>query len=419
MRLLSEPLQAIAPDDIKQLWLDEASEGTELELKSDLPSKAGLQKDPWYQGNSFGEYARNQITEEIVAFANTLGGVLCVGIEESSDHPKRAIGPSPVPRVHELARRLRQAVYDSIDPPLPMLEAVGVELTTNGEGVVLLRVPPSRRRPHRHQVSKEVFVRRSDESARISMREIQELTLQATSEAQRVGATINDRRSKFRDQLNHWLYKRSARGCGIHLVTMPTTPLDLGRVVGRPALTSFSFGVVADFGGGNTIPCTWPSRPASVWRPGLRSISATVERPNRQGEYSLQTDGLAEVSFNMQVTDEQPGLFAGWLLGALGHMLAWIERIRIESGASVEFALAVQLPVVGRPIDLIRYGATSFSSFDSGGEMPAGENEFPIISVGSRDEFEILLQRFDEDVWNLAGQDIQKTSANFKFSGPN
>jgi predicted HTH transcriptional regulator len=40
---------------------------------------------------SIGDYARNQIADEIVAFANTLGGVVCVGIDETQDHPD--VGP--------------------------------------------------------------------------------------------------------------------------------------------------------------------------------------------------------------------------------------------------------------------------------------------------------------------------------------
>jgi predicted HTH transcriptional regulator len=217
MRILRDPLESITAADIQQLCADEVSESTELELKSDLPSKAGKQADPWYAGNAFGDYARNKIAEEVVAFANTLGGVVCIGIEESSDHPKRAVATLPLPRVHELARRLRQSVYDMIDPPLPILEAAGVEFGTNGDGVVLLRVPPSRRRPHRNQANKEVFVRRAEESVRVSMREVQELTLQAVSEAAKTDTIIADSRKKYREQFYSSLRSSSVWGCPTHI----------------------------------------------------------------------------------------------------------------------------------------------------------------------------------------------------------
>jgi hypothetical protein len=218
MKILRDPLDTIDAAVIQQMCTDQVSESTELELKSDLPNRRGRKGDPWYCGENVGDYARNQIAEEVIAFANTLGGVVCLGIEESADHPKRAVAPLPIPRVHALAQRLRQSVYDIIDPPLPILEGWGVELGTNGEGVVLLRVPLSRRRPHRHQVSKEVFVRRADASVRVSMREIQELTLQAVSQATKIEALIEDRRRKYYEHLSHWLRHPGAGwGCGLHL----------------------------------------------------------------------------------------------------------------------------------------------------------------------------------------------------------
>lgn len=239
MRILHEPLDAISADDICQLCSDAVSEGTEIELKADLPCKDGRLQDPWHSGQSFGEYARNQIAEEVVAFANTLGGVVCVGIAETQDHPKRAATPNPIPRVHDLARRLRQAVYDVIDPPLPMLEAVGVELIPNASGIVVIRVPQSRRRPHRHAVSKEVFVRRADETVRVSMREVQELTIQSMAEASRVETAIERRRERFLNATHTWLQPRDnvTWGGGLHILGIPTTSVDLIRVVGRPEIT--------------------------------------------------------------------------------------------------------------------------------------------------------------------------------------
>jgi hypothetical protein len=84
------------PADIQQICADQIPEGTELELKSDLPSKAGRGADPWHAGGGIGDYARNEIAEEIVAFANTFGGIVCLGINESADHPKRAQSVNPL-----------------------------------------------------------------------------------------------------------------------------------------------------------------------------------------------------------------------------------------------------------------------------------------------------------------------------------
>jgi Putative DNA-binding domain len=165
--ILRKSIDEIAADDINQLCADQVSESAELELKADLSHRDGLGKDTWHSGGGIGDRARNEIADEITAFANTGGGVLRLGIDETDDHPKRAFSPRPLPRVHDLARRLWQSVQSIIEPPLPVLEAKGVEMDEAGGGVVVLRVPPSRRRPHRQTVNKDVFVRRGDETTRI------------------------------------------------------------------------------------------------------------------------------------------------------------------------------------------------------------------------------------------------------------
>jgi hypothetical protein len=415
MRLLREPIETITVQDIRQLCTDQVSEGTELELKSDLPSKDGRGQDPWHSGKSVSQYARNEIAEEIVAFANTLGGVVCIGINETKDHPKRADNPNPLPRVHDLARQLRQAVYDIIDPPLPVLESWGVDLGA-GCGVVLLRVLPSRRRPHRQQANKEVFIRRADESVRLSMREIQDLAIQAVSEVTKIDLTIAEHRAAARTQALSWIEsirmpQEGVWGGGLQFFAMPTTTFDLGRVVGRPQLTSLFTRIIADFNTGK-YECSWPHAANLDWRPGLRRISAEKQVSERKIHYSLQTNGTCEISFHFKATDERPGLFAGWLVGGLGVMLTWIERIRIEAGANVEFALAPQLAIFGKPISLCGYGSSSFAEGHAT-TLPIGFHEFPIMSIGPTEEFPLHLLRFDEDFWNLGGYDTQRTAPTF------
>jgi schlafen family protein len=426
MRILREPLDSISANDIAHLCTDEVSEGTEIELKADLPfkgGKGGPPQDPWHTGGSFGEFARNQIAEEIVAFANTLGGVVCVGINETQDHPKRAATPNPLPRVHELARRLRQAVYDVIDPPLPILEARGIELNSKGEGVVLIRTPPSRRRPHRHAVNKEVFIRRADESAKVSMREIHELTMQAVSEATRIEATIEGRRQQFRGELEEWLHQeRTATqefwGVGLHLFALPTVPLDLGRVVGRGQLINLACSTTAIFGTDH-VNCAWPAHFAS-WRPGLRQITSEDTRKEKGANFihamhTLRTSGECEISLKFKATNRRPGVFVGWMLGGLGKLFTWIERVRREAGTEVEFAVAVMLPIRGRPVALVEYGATDYVEGLRESTLPVGVHEFPLMSIGLADEYPMHLQRFDEDIWNLAGEDVRTNAPKFEL----
>jgi Schlafen, AlbA_2 len=419
MRILRAPLMSIVAADITQLCSDEVSEGTEVEFKQELPSRDRKTPDGWRSGQPFGEYARNEIAQEIVAFANTLGGVVVLGIEESDDHPKRAKAIIPIPRVHELARRLRQAVYDIIDPPLPMLDAIGIDISGDGSGVVVVRVPASRRKPHRLQSNREVYIRRADESVKIGMRQIQELTIQSVAEGTRVNETILERRAKFRTALHDWLKTRqpptAAPGGGLHIVAMPTTLLDLGRVVGRPELTAFRARVTARFGEREHL-CAFPMSRHSQWKPGLRLIRDETQSEHRMDSHQLETSGICEFYFFFTMDDRHPGVFIEWLIGALGNIFSWIEIIRTGAGdVAGEYAVAVQMPIFGRDALLVEYGVTQFSSA-YGNTIPIGFHQFPIISVGGAEEFPQHLQRFDEDIWNLAGHDIQRNAPTFEFS---
>ena len=396
MRILRDSLNTITAVDIVQLCDDQAAEGTELELKQDLPSRAG-RSDPWHTGGSIGEYARNEIAEEIVAFANTLGGVVLVGIEETTDHPKRAARPLPLPRIHELARRLRQAVFDIVEPPLPLLEAEGVDMGV-GEGVVLLRVASSRRKPHRHAVSKEVFVRRADESVRIGMREIQELTIRSAAEATRVDDTIRQYRNNARDR-----FIGGSTGL-LHFVGLPTTSFDLGRVVRRPELLPAEPRLRVHCQGATHV-CRWPFADQLFWNPTLRAVAAAFRGDGVEAEYRLQTDGLCQLYMTCRFTETRRGFYAGWLVAGLGLMLNWIDVVRRGANdAQVEYALAPQVGSLGANPILGDYSISDFSQA-SGVRIPSGVHELPIISVGSANEFARHLDRFDEDMWNLTGTD--------------
>jgi len=412
MGILGGSLEALNVNDLHRLCADEIPEGTEVEYKSALPVKGGRGLDAWHEDGRIGEYARNEIAEEIIAFANTFGGVLCVGIQESSDHPKRASGLQPLPRVHDLARRLRQAVYDIIDPPLPMLEAIGVAFDETGQGVVVMRVPPSRRKPHRHNVSKEVFYRRADETVRITMREVQELTVQTLTEGTRLEAVIADRRRRHREDAAKWINAPKSDGAGwgvaVQYLAVPATAIDLGRVVGRPRLTELDSIVVATMPG-KAVQLKWPYLPDTGWRPGLRSISnVNKNSSNRRADYVLHTDGRCEVSGFFGLTERMPYVSAGLLVGGLGVALSWIDRIRGEV-AAVEYVVACQLSTFGKPASLMGY---TDGNPDDYATLPIGHFDLPLMSVGASEEGG-LLQQFNEDIWNLAGRDVQSGSPTF------
>lgn len=110
------------------------SEGKTLEFKRDLSSPSGALKS-------------------IVAFANTAGGVLLVGVEDGT----RSVRGVPDPL--DLEERLANLISDRIVPPLvPELEIV----PWRGSHVVAVEVFPSPTRPHylaREGLDRGVYVR--------------------------------------------------------------------------------------------------------------------------------------------------------------------------------------------------------------------------------------------------------------------
>src|SRR5262249_39754001 len=261
--------------------------------------------------------------------------------------------------------------------------------------------------------SREAFVRRTDESVRISMREIQELTIQNFAEMQRVDDTIKTARSAFVARLKDRLISAGGRGVGLHFFALPTSPIDLGRVAGRPKLVDMTGNFVGKDERGSQYDLGWSLGPQDgIWIPGLRGISATRgSLSSNYCEFSLTTQAACELAFS----STQSGFLAGWLTGALGKMFLWINSIRTEASApGVDFALAPQIVVCGEDAQLAPYGAHSFSSFDDH-KISIGTAEFPIMRVGDKEEFPAHLARFDEDVWNLVGKDFQKQPIRFDF----
>ena len=77
----------LAPDDIERAMSEQVQEGSQVEFKRTLSSKGGA-GDPWVSGrDQVGEFARNKLVEEVIAFANAYGGWLLVGIEETRISP--------------------------------------------------------------------------------------------------------------------------------------------------------------------------------------------------------------------------------------------------------------------------------------------------------------------------------------------
>ncbi|MFN7056255.1 MAG: helix-turn-helix domain-containing protein [Hyphomonas sp.] len=155
--------------NLNQIVAEQWSEDVTFEIKEALPLSNGAKG--WAATSKLHASERDGIAKEVVAFANTRGGILVVGIEESDYAPKRAQRlATEIPNVAELADRLSQALNASIDPPLRGLQVQAIPVT-GPAGFLVIKVPLSNLAPHGFGTPALSYVRKQDRSEPMSMSE--------------------------------------------------------------------------------------------------------------------------------------------------------------------------------------------------------------------------------------------------------
>ena len=225
MTILTKRFDDIGGDDIRSLCKEGIYENQLLEFKRELQAERG-RSDPWVNGGEFTKYARDRLFRELVAFANAQGGTLVLGIEQTTDEPPRASKIMPISRIHELASRMENAARACIEPVIPGLHIRGIETEPDEVGVLIFRVAPSPFGPHWVTSDGHAFIRRGASSVQMTMREIQDLTIDLARGADRLDALFGERAAAFNVWFPH-LGGGERAGCRI-------TALPLGAFPGLP-----------------------------------------------------------------------------------------------------------------------------------------------------------------------------------------
>lgn len=102
-----------------------------------------------YKSSTYGaKYAqRREFLADVSSFANTVGGDLVIGIEEKNGLPVNVPGATTENVDHEI-QRLQQMILHGLEPRLTGIEIHPVPLS-NGNHVLVIRVPRSWNAPHR------------------------------------------------------------------------------------------------------------------------------------------------------------------------------------------------------------------------------------------------------------------------------
>lgn len=411
MPALKKALAEVTPEDLTEVLLLEWPEDEQLEFKRALPAAEGAQADRWVtHGDGIGDAAKRGLFKEVVAFANSYGGDLILGIEESDDNPKRASKRSPVAKCQDLAERLAMAARSLIDPQIPRLEVRGIPVDEMGNGYVVIRVPRSRMAPHRLTLTKECYRRRRDSTEAMTMREIQDLTFAVARGLDAVDRRLVELRTAFRawaafDQMPSGKKRFAMRVTGIPA----SSDLYIERVHNVAEIQPKQRAYHAKLGTDQEYELN-PVCNVYNWRPVLRGTQATEgdlgER--RRHLQLLSCDGTVvyQSCFEAERSEGREGhrpeflLYPGWLFGLLLNALDAADRIRSFSAANrVEYVFELEIATTA-PLPVMRMGT---QWFDAAGTIATGEHSLPRYPVGDAETRHEMLNTAWRDFWNSIG----------------
>lgn len=392
--------------DIDVVLREEWQEGTNLELKGALPAKSPS-GDSWLQSQaSVGDYARNQLVKEVIAFANAHGGTMIVGITETSDKPARAKVLSPLPKCHELADRLRLMVRDYIEPRLSIIDVVGVATEATGEGVVVFQIPPSRLGPHRHMQTRHCYFRRGDRSEEMTMREIQDLTLHLDRGLRERERRLAERHEMFVREHQRFMDIEDHPTVGTRVTLVPLADLYMDRVFDNDFVAPVRRQFRATQGKQDRI-LNMPFG-GVAFRPILRGTQSSELDGRTRAIRELHCDGLVEYSLLHRLEPPRFAFYAGWFMCLIANALTTVERFRRASGgADTEYGMELELWVRRGDVSVLGYADLASGDY---GALPEGRRIFPHYSVGDSLEFSKLCAVIERDFWDYIGRRTSEES---------
>jgi len=341
----SKPLQEIREGDLQTLCDAAYPETDQVEYKEFLPGKKG--PDVWHNGaDTFGDYARDQLFAEVIAFANTRGGHLILGIEESAANPKRAVALRPIRDCHELAERLSRAAYSCIERALNDLQIVGVPLGQGSSGAVVFRVRESRSAPHRLMQDRHCYFRRGESTVRMTMREIQDLTLHTSRGLQQIDERLTAFRDDFHAKANLRVASTTQGWVGLRVTSVPLSPLRLQKSDARDVLLARRAAFNVRYRSGKTRKIFVQAMGFNN-RSVLRGTQLYNHSPPLRFEHAAYIDGsqsLTSIALHGISDDAGRGVSLNTLLGAVACVLNVAQTFAARSSMpAAEFAVEVQI----------------------------------------------------------------------------
>ena len=423
--LLTKPVNEITASNIRALVASSVPEGERVEFKGELPAKTG--QDPWMiDQKRIGDHAKNQILKEMVALANAFGGVLVLGIEEDSRlKPATASGIHPVPKCADLANRFQLIFRDRVEPQLPPHDIFPVVTKGAEDGVVVFRVPRSRLAPHRITRTRICPIRRSDRSEEMTMREIQDMTINVSLGLERLHNRFRERAGVFEREFACLTSPDDAYGVRI-------TAAPVGDEIRLPRLCRPHFRLIDGLETPNvTVTRQFDGREPTVvrgltgihragqtgWHPRLRAVRShqpdDLPTLSYNAYLELHCDGLVEFGWLSAVKDVDSSihiLFSDYVLPELAKVACWADALRRYADASAaEYAVQIAVHVAANRLFAMPGAERRISPHHLAGVLSRGVTAFPKYSFSEVSGISDLLIMCEHDLCNAGGQAFHDT----------
>ena len=396
-----------------------------MEFKRELPAKGTSNRDPWMTGQTtIGCHAKDQILKEVVSFANAYGGVLVLGIEEDkSATPPVAKAICAIPKCEELAERFRLIFRDRVEPQLHSCDILPVVTSGADAGVVVFRVPGgSRLAPHRVKGTWICPVRRWDRSEEMSMREIQDMTLNVTRGLERLDKKLRERAARFESEFERLTSPDDAYGIRITAVPvgadirLPTICRPYSKLV--EGLNTPSVKVTRQFPGQEPMVVNGLGNLHRVghtgWNPQLRAVRSRPQHDDLpdftyDGYIELHCDGLVEFGW-LSVIDNvnKEPLYSNYAVRELANVICWADTLRRYADVGrAEYAVQVAIHITGEKVFVLpganKGWASSVRLGHLAGELSGGVTEMPRYALDDLSDAGTLLSMLEHDLCNAGG----------------
>lgn len=146
--------------------------------------------------------AKREFLKDVTAFANAAGGQLFLGVKEPSEGVSIDAQLVGLIDGDMIAQDLERLASTSIDPRIPGLRVVRVQLA-NGRTCVIVHIPPSLGRPHMVSYAghRSFYVRHSESSFPMTTHEVREAVLTSSSAEARARMFLDQRLQEVRETI--------------------------------------------------------------------------------------------------------------------------------------------------------------------------------------------------------------------------